>query len=101
MLSYKSFMLTYWLLNNLNLVKVTFSSTIFQKFFYLTFFLLFQTLIEANVAVKTTDGYLLRLFCIGFTKKAPNQVKKTSYAKSSQVRLIRAKMVEIIQREVF
>jgi small subunit ribosomal protein S3Ae len=59
-----------------------------------------HTLIEANVAVKTTDGYLLRLFCIGFTKKAPNQVKKTSYAKSSQVRLIRAKMVEIIQREV-
>uniref|UniRef100_A0A914MI45 Small ribosomal subunit protein eS1 n=1 Tax=Meloidogyne incognita TaxID=6306 RepID=A0A914MI45_MELIC len=59
-----------------------------------------HTLIEANVAVKTTDGYLLRLFCIGFTKKAPNQVKKTSYAKSSQVRQIRARMVEIIHREV-
>ncbi|KAL7075201.1 hypothetical protein ACQ4LE_005994 [Meloidogyne hapla] len=59
-----------------------------------------HTLIEANVAVKTTDGYLLRVFCIGFTKKAPNQVRKTSYAKSSQVRQIRARMVEIIQREV-
>ncbi|KAF7638082.1 40S ribosomal protein S3a [Meloidogyne graminicola] len=59
-----------------------------------------HTLIEANVAVKTTDGYLLRLFCIGFTKKAPNQIRKTSYAKSSQVRQIRAKMVETIQREV-
>jgi small subunit ribosomal protein S3Ae len=59
-----------------------------------------HTLIEANVAVKTTDGYLLRLFCIGFTKRNPNQIKKTSYAKSSQVRQIRAKMVEIMQREV-
>jgi len=59
-----------------------------------------HTLIEANVAVKTTDGYMLRLFCIGFTKRSPNQVKKTSYAQTSKVRLIRAKMVEIIQKEV-
>merc|ERR1712061_49371 len=28
-----------------------------------------QTLIEAYVDVKTTDGYLLRVFCIGFTQK--------------------------------
>merc|ERR1719361_146662 len=35
-----------------------------------------QTLIEANVDVKTTDGYLLRIFAIGFTKKRNNQVKK-------------------------
>merc|ERR1712029_711466 len=27
-----------------------------------------QTLIEAHVDVKTTDGYLIRVFCIGFTK---------------------------------
>ena len=59
-----------------------------------------KTLIEANVAVKTTDGYLLRLFCIGFTKRSPNQTKKTSYAQKSIVRQIRAKMVEIIQKEV-
>jgi len=59
-----------------------------------------HTLIEANVAVKTTDGYLLRLFCIGFTKRNNHQVKKTSYAQSSRVRQIRAKMVEIIQQEV-
>lgn len=59
-----------------------------------------HTLIEANVAVKTTDGYLLRLFCIGFTKRQTHQIKKTSYAKSSKVRQIRTKMVEIMQKEV-
>merc|ERR1712194_671086 len=35
-----------------------------------------QTLIEANVDVKTTDGYVMRLFCIGFTKKRMNQLEK-------------------------
>ena len=56
----------------------------------------FQTLIEAHVDVKTTDGYTLRLFCIGFTKKRPDAVKKTAYASSKQVKRIRAKMVEIM-----
>ena len=51
-----------------------------------------QTLIEAHVDVKTTDGYLLRLFAIGFTKKRPNQVKKTTYAKAAQIREIRKKV---------
>lgn len=55
-----------------------------------------QTLIEAHVDVKTTDGYLLRMFAIGFTKRRDTQVKKTAYAQSSQVREIRAKMVEIM-----
>merc|ERR1712170_118231 len=59
-----------------------------------------QTLIEANVAVKTTDGYLLRLFCIGFTNKRQNQIKKTFYAQSNQVRMIRRRMVDIMTREV-
>lgn len=58
-----------------------------------------HTLIEANVDVKTTDGYSLRLFCIGFTKRRGNQIRKTSYAQSSQVRNIRKKMIEIMQRE--
>ncbi|GMT19083.1 hypothetical protein PFISCL1PPCAC_10380, partial [Pristionchus fissidentatus] len=59
-----------------------------------------HTMVEANTAVKTTDGYLLRLFCIGFTSKRQHQVKKTCYAQSSKVRQIRAKMVEHIQKEV-
>jgi len=58
-----------------------------------------HTLIESSADVKTTDGYLLRLFCIGFTKRRPNQVKKTSYAQTAQVKQIRKKMNEIMHRE--
>jgi len=58
-----------------------------------------QTLIEAHVDVKTTDGYLLRLFAIGFTKRRQSQVSKTTYAQSAQVREIRKKMFEIMTRE--
>jgi len=58
-----------------------------------------HTLIEAYVDVKTTDGYSLRLFCIGFTKRRPGQNRTTSYAQSAQVRMIRRKMIEIMQRE--
>lgn len=58
-----------------------------------------QSLIEAHVDVKTTDGYMLRVFCIAFTKKRQNQVKRTCYAQTGQVRQIRKKMVEIITRE--
>lgn len=58
-----------------------------------------QTLIEAHLDVRTTDGYLVRLFAIGFTKRRQGQVKKTTYAKASQVRAIRQKMFEIMNRE--
>mmetsp|Transcript_16768 Transcript_16768/g.29663 ORF Transcript_16768/g.29663 Transcript_16768/m.29663 type:complete len:261 (+) Transcript_16768:120-902(+) len=58
-----------------------------------------QTLIEARVDVKTTDGYTLRMFAIGFTNKRKNQVKKTWYAQSGQVRQIRQKMVDIMTEE--
>jgi len=57
-----------------------------------------QTLIEAHVNVKTVDGYMLRMFCIAFTKKV-SPVKKTCYAQTSQVKAIRKKMVEIMTRE--
>jgi len=58
-----------------------------------------QTLIEAHVDVKTTDGYLIRLFAIGFTKRRQSQVKKTTYAQTAQIREIRKKMFEIMTRE--
>ncbi|KAG5363583.1 40S ribosomal protein [Yarrowia sp. B02] len=58
-----------------------------------------QTLIEANVTVKTSDDYFLRLFVIGFTKRQANQVKKTTYAQTSQIHQIRKKMTDIVVRE--
>jgi len=58
-----------------------------------------QTLIEAHVDVKTTDGYIIRMFCIGFTKRRNNQIKKTCYAQTSQIRQIRKKMFDIMTRE--
>lgn len=59
-----------------------------------------HTLIEAFTDVKTTDGYLVRVFVIGFTKKRQDQIRKTSYAQTGQIKIIRKKMIEIIQREV-
>jgi len=58
-----------------------------------------HSLIETHADVKTSDGYTLRLFCIGFTKRRPNQIKKTSYAQSAQAKQIRKKMHEIMVRE--
>ena len=59
-----------------------------------------QSLVEAHVDVRTTDGYLLRVFCIGFTKRGQNQIKKTSYAKTTQLRAVRKKMMDVITHEV-
>jgi len=58
-----------------------------------------HTLIDAYADVKTTDGYHLRMFCIGFTKRTMGQNKTTSYAQSAQVRAIRRKMIERMQYE--
>merc|ERR1711988_1797900 len=59
-----------------------------------------QSLIEANVDVKTVDGYVLRCFCIAFTKKQQFQIRKTSYAQSAQIRAIRKKMTDIMIKAV-
>jgi small subunit ribosomal protein S3Ae len=58
-----------------------------------------QTLIEAHADVKTSDGYLLRIFVIAFTKRRPNQVKKTTYAQTAQIRQIRKRMMDIMSKE--
>merc|ERR1711972_1220691 len=59
----------------------------------------FQAIIETHVDVKTTDGYLVRLFVIAFTKKRPDQVKTNCYAQTAQIRKIRKKMSEIMVAE--
>lgn len=51
-----------------------------------------QSIVEGAVDVRTTDGYMVRMFCIAFTRPQDNQIKSTCYAKSAQIRAIRAKM---------
>lgn len=51
-----------------------------------------QSIIEGNVDCRTTDGYVVRMFCIAFTKPEESQIKATCYAKSAQIRAIRQKM---------
>ena len=55
-----------------------------------------QVMNEAPVDVKTTDGYLLHQFCVGFTKKCNNQILKTCYAQHQQVHQTWKKIMEII-----
>merc|ERR1711982_281390 len=43
-----------------------------------------------------TDGYIVRMFCIAFTRPQDNQIKNTCYAKSAQIRAIRGKMTTIM-----
>merc|ERR1719498_2128948 len=52
-----------------------------------------QSLIECHVDVKTTDGYVLRLFCIAFTKRRNGQVKKTCYAMSCDLKELVGKFI--------
>lgn len=58
-----------------------------------------QTLIDVHCEVKTQDGYVLRVFVTAFTGKQANQARKTSYAQQQQIKLIRKKIVEIINKE--
>jgi small subunit ribosomal protein S3Ae len=55
-----------------------------------------QSIVEGAVDVRTTDGYMVRMFCIAFTRPQENQIKSTCYAKSAQIRAIRAKMVAVM-----
>jgi len=58
-----------------------------------------QSLIEAHVDVRTTDGYALRLFAIAFTRKQKDQRRKASYTQTSQTKAIRRRMIEIMTKE--
>ena len=59
-----------------------------------------QTVIKAHVDVKTTEGYWPCLFCVSYTKKRNNWIRKTSYAQHQQVRQIWKKMMETRTWEV-
>ena len=58
-----------------------------------------HSLIESFVQAKTADGYLVRIFCVAFTKRHKHQVMATCYAKHSAQRTIRQKMMEIMINE--
>lgn len=58
------------------------------------------TLISAETLVTTTDGYMIRVFIIGFTAKAENQVKRACYAQTSTVRSIRKRMVDYTKNQL-
>ncbi|ETO18475.1 hypothetical protein RFI_18791 [Reticulomyxa filosa] len=44
-----------------------------------------HSMVECILDAKTTDGYVLRIKAVAFTRRQPEQVKKTCYAKNSQV----------------
>jgi small subunit ribosomal protein S3Ae len=56
--------------------------------------------ITAKTEVTTTDGYTLRVFSIGYTKRRQRQKAKTTYAKSSHVKKIGMKMKEIMNKTI-
>uniref|UniRef100_A0A674IH38 40S ribosomal protein S3a n=1 Tax=Terrapene triunguis TaxID=2587831 RepID=A0A674IH38_9SAUR len=56
--------------------------------------------VTIDADVRTTDGYLLHLFCVGFTKKHNNQLRKSSYAQHEQVCQIRNEMLGTMTRNV-
>jgi len=58
------------------------------------------TLIEAQVDIKTVDGFVFRIFGMALTKRQEHQVKKTAYAKTSQIKRIRNRMREIMITEL-
>lgn len=58
------------------------------------------TLVEAKQDIKTSDNYVFRVFGMALTKKQDGQCKKTAYAKTSQVKRIRAQMKQIIKNEL-
>lgn len=58
-----------------------------------------QSIIEGNVEVKTNDGFVLRFFIIGFTRRERDAHKKTAYAQAQQIRAIRKKMTDTIKKK--
>jgi small subunit ribosomal protein S3Ae len=59
-----------------------------------------KTLIEAVQDCKSADGYVIRVFAIAFTRESNNQKRKTNYALTSQQKVIRKRMNDIIAKEV-
>jgi len=59
-----------------------------------------HSMIECFCDGKTTDGYVLRVKALAFTKKQSTQIKKNCYAKTTQLHAMRAKMREIMRNAI-
>lgn len=60
-----------------------------------------HSLIEAQADCKTTDGYVVRVNVIAFTKDIKDhQVSMFTYAQSAQIKRIRKKIVATLQAEI-
>ena len=59
-----------------------------------------KTLIEGVQDCRSSDGYVIRVFSIAFTRESANQKKKTNYALSSQQKEIRRRMNDVIAKEI-
>lgn len=59
-----------------------------------------RTLIEAVQDCKSSDGYVIRVFVIAFTRESANQKRKTNYALASQQKEIRSRINDVIAKEV-
>jgi len=59
----------------------------------------YRTLVDAQVDVRTPDGYILRAFSIAFTKRL-NPNKKACYAQQSKKRAIRDACIEVMRTTI-
>eukprot|EP00817_Percolomonadidae_sp_ATCC50343_P004254 CAMPEP_0117428454 /NCGR_PEP_ID=MMETSP0758-20121206/8155_1 /TAXON_ID=63605 /ORGANISM="Percolomonas cosmopolitus, Strain AE-1 (ATCC 50343)" /LENGTH=211 /DNA_ID=CAMNT_0005214813 /DNA_START=30 /DNA_END=666 /DNA_ORIENTATION=- len=57
-----------------------------------------HTIIRAETDVTTQDGYVIRMFAIGLTKRRQLQQKKTTYAQTQQIKRIQARMRSIMEK---
>ena len=56
----------------------------------------YRTMVQAEVDVKTADGFILRLFSICFTKKMANNKSNHAYATQAECRQIRDAMIKVM-----
>lgn len=57
-----------------------------------------HTLIDVQTEIKSADGYILRVFLTAFTGKVPGQIRKCSYAQHAQVKQIRKRIIEVVNK---
>jgi len=58
-----------------------------------------HTTVDIHTEIKTNDGYILRIYLVAFTNRVTGQIRKTSYAQHAQVKQIRKKIIEVINKQ--